>query len=49
MHRSVILWFILFPEKETQIGKQHLEGIWPLREWEKEKNEEAVMIDQLPT
>lgn len=34
---AAILWFILFPEKTTQIGKQHLEGIWPLREWEKRR------------
>lgn len=51
MHSTVILWFILFPEKKAQIGKQHLEGIWPLREWEekRKKKEEAGLIDQLPT
>lgn len=31
-HAGLIYWFIFFSEK-TQIGKQHLEGVWPLREW----------------
>lgn len=46
--KTVILWFIPFPENKAQIGKQHLEEMWPLREWE-HRSEEAWLIDQLPT